>query len=138
MSRQISIGHFRPQNLPSAVAIHEQRQRSSTVSRRTNRQYRISSDSARKNLEKTEPMKQISVGIIGSGFIAELHMHAYRRVFGLDARVRAVVSRGDRVVEFAKRFWHSANISRLSRTARRDKDIDVIDISAPRRRCTPR
>jgi ornithine cyclodeaminase/alanine dehydrogenase-like protein (mu-crystallin family) len=74
------------------------------VSRRTNRQYRIWSGSARKNLEKTEPMKQISVGIIGSGFIAELHMHAYRRVFGLDATVRAVVSRGDRVVEFAKRF----------------------------------
>jgi predicted dehydrogenase len=75
-------------------------------------------------------MKQISVGIIGSGFIAELHMHAYRRVFGLDARVRAVVSRGDRVVEFAKRFGIPQTY-RDYRELLADKDIDVIDICTP-------
>jgi NAD(P)-dependent dehydrogenase (short-subunit alcohol dehydrogenase family) len=41
LSRQISIGHFRPQNLPSAAAIHEQKQWSATGSRRANRQSRI-------------------------------------------------------------------------------------------------
>jgi Oxidoreductase family, NAD-binding Rossmann fold len=75
-------------------------------------------------------MKQISVGIIGSGFIAELHMHAYRRVFGLDARVRAVASRGDRVVEFAKRF-RVPQTYRDYRELLADKDIDVIDICTP-------
>jgi ornithine cyclodeaminase/alanine dehydrogenase-like protein (mu-crystallin family) len=25
-------------------------------------------------------VKQVSVGIVGSGFVAELHVHAYRRV----------------------------------------------------------
>jgi predicted dehydrogenase len=75
-------------------------------------------------------MKQISVGIIGTGFIAELHMHAYRRVFGLDARVRAVVSRGDRVVEFAKRFGIPQTY-RDYRELLADKNIDVIDICTP-------
>jgi hypothetical protein len=41
LSRQMSIGYFRAQNLPRAVTIHEQKQWSSTVSRRANRQYRI-------------------------------------------------------------------------------------------------
>ena len=41
LSRQMSIGHFRAQNLSRAVTIHEQKQWSSTVSRRANRQYRI-------------------------------------------------------------------------------------------------
>jgi hypothetical protein len=41
LSRQMSIGHFRAQNLPRAATIHEQKQWSSTVSRRANRQYRI-------------------------------------------------------------------------------------------------
>ena len=86
--------------------------------------------SVRKNLEKTEPMKQISVGIIGTGFIAELHMHAYRRVFGLAARVCAVVSRGDRVVEFAKRFGIPQTY-RDYRELLADKNIDVIDICTP-------
>ena len=49
-------------------------------------------------------MKPICVGIVGSGFVAELHMRAYRRVFGLLATIKAVVSRGDHVLEFAKRF----------------------------------
>ena len=43
-------------------------------------------------------MRQVKVGLVGSGFIAELHMHAYRRVFGIEATVRAVVSRGDHVL----------------------------------------
>jgi hypothetical protein len=41
LSMQMSIGHFRAQNLSRAVAIHEQKQWSSTVPRRANWQYRI-------------------------------------------------------------------------------------------------
>jgi predicted dehydrogenase len=75
-------------------------------------------------------MKQISVGIVGSGFVAELHMHAYRRVFGVDVAVRAVVSRGNHVVEFARRFGipqtYRDNCELLA-----DDTIDVIDICTP-------
>jgi len=46
-------------------------------------------------------MKQVAAGFIGGGFVAELHMHAYRRVCGVDVTVRAVVSRGNHVVDFA-------------------------------------
>jgi predicted dehydrogenase len=49
-------------------------------------------------------MKPICVGIVGSGFVAELHMRACRRAFGLDVTIKAVVSRGDHVLAFAKRF----------------------------------
>ena len=48
-------------------------------------------------------MPKIRVGLIGSGFVAELHMYAYKRVHGLDAEVAAVVSRGDHVEDFARK-----------------------------------
>jgi predicted dehydrogenase len=75
-------------------------------------------------------VKQVCVGLVGSGFVAELHMHAYRRVFGVGATVRAVVSRGDHVEDFARRF----SISQTYRDYREllaDKTIDVIDICTP-------
>ena len=81
-------------------------------------------------------MRQVKVGLVGSGFIAELHMHAYRRVFGVEASVRAVVSRGDHVLDFARRFGirrPTATTGRCS-TTRKSR----WSISAPRPRCTRR
>ena len=75
-------------------------------------------------------MKSICVGIVGSGFIAELHMRAYRRVFGLDVTVKAVASRGDHVLDFAKRFGIPKTF-RDYRDLLADATIDVIDISTP-------
>ena len=75
-------------------------------------------------------MKQVRVGLMGSGFIAELHMHAYRRVFGVEASVRAVVSRGDHVVDFARRFGIPQTY-RDYRALLEDPDIDVVDICTP-------
>ena len=48
-------------------------------------------------------MAKVRVGLVGCGFAAELHMHGYRRVYGVDAQVTAVAARGDHVVDFAKR-----------------------------------
>jgi predicted dehydrogenase len=75
-------------------------------------------------------MHKVRVGVIGSGFIAELHMHAFRRVFGVDVEVRVAVSPSDRVLAFAQRHgiprthrdWHAL----LD-----DAEIDVIDICTP-------
>lgn len=47
-------------------------------------------------------MAKIRVGLVGCGFAAELHMHAYRRLYGVEAEVAAVAARGDRVLDFAK------------------------------------
>lgn len=75
-------------------------------------------------------MKTVRVAIVGSGFIADLHMHAYRRVFGLAVEVRAVVSRGDRVLDFARRFG-IPEVHRDWRILLDDPDIDVIDLCTP-------
>lgn len=75
-------------------------------------------------------MVKVNVGVIGSGFIAELHMYAYRRVYGLDAHVAAVVSRGDHVVDFARKH-RIAKTYRDYRALLDDKDIDVVDICTP-------
>jgi len=75
-------------------------------------------------------MARVNVGVIGSGFIAELHLYAYKRVFGLEANVAAVVSRGDHVLDFAKKH-RIAQTYRDYRTMLADKDIDVVDICTP-------
>ena len=64
-------------------------------------------------------MAKVKVGLIGSGFIAELHHYAYKRVYGVDAEVVAVVSRGDHVLDFAKKHGIAYTISRLQGVAGR-------------------
>jgi predicted dehydrogenase len=75
-------------------------------------------------------MPPIRVGLVGSGFVAELHMHAYRRVYGVAAEVAAVVSRGDQVEAFAKKH-RIAQTYRDYRALLADRAIDVIDICTP-------
>jgi predicted dehydrogenase len=75
-------------------------------------------------------MAKVRVGLVGCGFAAELHMHAYERVYGIDAQVTAVAARGDAVVDFARKH-------RIRTTYRdfnmllADRDIDVVDICTP-------
>jgi len=75
-------------------------------------------------------LRKIRIGLVGCGFVAELHMHAYRRVYGIDAEVVAVAARGNQVVDFAKRH-------RISTTYRSFADLiadgafDVVDICTP-------
>ncbi|UPJ64472.1 Gfo/Idh/MocA family oxidoreductase [Bradyrhizobium sp. 191] len=75
-------------------------------------------------------MARIRVGLVGCGFVSELHMYAFRRVYGVDVEVAAVAARGDHVVEFAVRH----NIPRVYRSFAdlvADADLDVIDICTP-------
>ena len=75
-------------------------------------------------------MAKVSVGLVGCGFVAELHMYAYKRVYSVDADVVAVAARGDHVIDFAKKH-------QIGKTYRdfhvliADRSIDVIDICAP-------
>ncbi len=75
-------------------------------------------------------MKPIRVGLVGSGFVAELHMQAFHRVYGVAATVTAVVSRGDHVVDFARKH-RIAKVYRDFRTLLNDPEIDLIDICTP-------
>ncbi|MCK1474489.1 Gfo/Idh/MocA family oxidoreductase [Bradyrhizobium sp. 197] len=75
-------------------------------------------------------MAKIRVGLVGCGFVSELHMYAFRRVYGVDVEVAAVAARGDRVAEFAGRH----QIPRVYRSFTEliaDRELDVIDICTP-------
>src|SRR4029079_16276036 len=75
-------------------------------------------------------MAKIRIGLAGCGFVSELHMHAYRRVYSVDVEVRAVAARGDHVVEFARRQQIPTAYRNFSELIA-DADIDVIDICTP-------
>src|SRR5438552_4835254 len=75
-------------------------------------------------------MAKIRVGLAGCGFVSELHMHAYKRVYGVDVEVRAVAARRDHVVEFARRH-QIATAYRSFGQLIADADIDVVDICTP-------
>ena len=75
-------------------------------------------------------MAKVRVGLVGCGFVAELHMYAYRRVYGVDTEVAAVAARGDHVVEFAKKHGIRATYHDF-RNLLADKAIDVVDICTP-------
>ncbi|MGA7804512.1 Gfo/Idh/MocA family protein [Bradyrhizobium sp.] len=75
-------------------------------------------------------MAQIRIGLAGCGFVSELHMAAYRRVYGVDVEVKAVAARGDHVVDFADRH----GIPKTYRSFHdliADDDLDVVDICTP-------
>ena len=75
-------------------------------------------------------MKQIRVGLAGCGFVAELHVYAYKRVYGVDVQVAAVAARGEHVLDFARRH----NIPKAYRSFAElvaDGDLDVIDVCTP-------
>ncbi|WP_431204604.1 Gfo/Idh/MocA family protein [Bradyrhizobium betae] len=75
-------------------------------------------------------MARIRVGLVGCGFVSELHMYGFRRVYGVDVEVVAVAARGDRVVAFARHH----GIPRVCRSFGEliaDRELDVIDICTP-------
>ncbi|WP_441237738.1 Gfo/Idh/MocA family protein [Bradyrhizobium sp. 930_D9_N1_4] len=75
-------------------------------------------------------MARIRVGLVGCGFVSELHMYAFRRVYGVDVEVAAVAARGDRVVEFAGHHG-IPKVYRSFAELIADADIDVVDICTP-------
>jgi predicted dehydrogenase len=75
-------------------------------------------------------MKKMRIGLVGCGFVAELHMYAYRRVYGVDVEVKAVAARGDQVVAFAKHHGIPTTYRSFAEMIA-DRDIDVVDICTP-------
>jgi predicted dehydrogenase len=75
-------------------------------------------------------MTKIRVGLVGCGFVSELHMHAYRRVYGVDVEVKAVAARGEQVIGFAGRHRIPASYRSFGELIA-DGEIDVVDICTP-------
>ena len=81
-------------------------------------------------------MTKVRVGLIGTGFAAELHMYAYKRVYGVDAEVAAVVSRSDQVEAFAKKHKIAQTIATIMRCS--PTRLSTSSIFARRRLCMRR
>src|SRR5690349_20434024 len=81
-------------------------------------------------LGRASQMAKIRVGLAGCGFVSELHMYAYRRVYGLDVEVKAVAARGERVLDFA-RHHRIPTAYRSFADLVADRELDVIDICTP-------
>jgi predicted dehydrogenase len=75
-------------------------------------------------------MRKVKVALVGSGFAADLHMHAYRRVYGIDVEVALVTSRSARADEFAARHGIPAVAHDLGDVLK-DQTIDAVDIATP-------
>ena len=75
-------------------------------------------------------MKTVTVGLIGAGFIAELHMHGYARVYGVQVVVRTVCTRGPGAVAFAAKHGIPV-VEHDWRRLLEDPAIDVIDLCTP-------
>jgi predicted dehydrogenase len=75
-------------------------------------------------------MAKIRVGLVGCGFVAELHMYAYKRVYGVGVQVTAVAARGDHVLAFARKH-EIPDTYRSFRELVADAEIDVVDICTP-------
>jgi predicted dehydrogenase len=75
-------------------------------------------------------MKTVTVGIVGAGFIAELHMHGYARVYGVEVVVRTVCARGAGAEAFAQKHGIPV-VEHDWRALLDDPAIDVIDLCTP-------
>ncbi len=75
-------------------------------------------------------MKTVRVGLIGSGFVTELHMYAYKRVYGVDAKVVKVASTSKNLADFAKKH-QIPGLTHDYKDLLIDKEVDVIDICTP-------
>ena len=75
-------------------------------------------------------MRKVLVGMIGSGFAAELHLSAYPLVHGIEVEVRAVSSLSENLEEFASKFG-IRDTYREYQEMLRDPEIEVVDIIVP-------
>jgi predicted dehydrogenase len=75
-------------------------------------------------------MAKVRVGLVGCGFVSHLHMYAYQRVYGVDAKVTAVAALRDQVADFAGKY-QIATVYRSFHDLIADREIDVIDVCTP-------
>ena len=75
-------------------------------------------------------MAKIRVGLVGCGFVSELHMYAYRRVYGVDVEVRRGRGKGRPCRRFCAPASDPDGVPQL-RDLIADRELDVIDICTP-------
>ncbi|HVJ98988.1 MAG TPA: Gfo/Idh/MocA family oxidoreductase, partial [Acidimicrobiia bacterium] len=76
-------------------------------------------------------MKQVRVGMIGTGFVARLHIDGWRRVHGVDVDVVAITSgHAARAAAFAAEFG-IARVHADAAAVIADPEVDLVDLCVP-------
>lgn len=76
-------------------------------------------------------MKQITVGLVGSGYAAYLHGNGYKRVSGITVRLKSIVDIDlEKAKQVAEKFGFEQALSDFNELLK-DDEIDVIDICTP-------
>jgi predicted dehydrogenase len=74
---------------------------------------------------------RIRVGMVGAGFAARIHAHAYRHVHGVDVELRWVTaSRPERAAAYATEFGVTRTASSLEEILA-DPEVDAVDLCVP-------
>ena len=73
-------------------------------------------------------MATLRIGVVGSRFAAHLHLLAYRRVYGLEARLAGVTSP---TAERREAFARAAGVTAYPSLAAMLPHVDVVDVCAP-------
>jgi len=73
-------------------------------------------------------MASLRIGVVGSRFAAQLHVAAYRRVYGVDARLAGVTSP---TAERREAFARAAGATPYPSLAAMLPHVDVVDVCAP-------
>ncbi|WP_255770700.1 Gfo/Idh/MocA family protein [Pseudarthrobacter sulfonivorans] len=76
-------------------------------------------------------MGSVSVGIVGSGFAAGLHVDALKRVYGVDVKIQAVASRSRPSADAFARRHGIPNSYATPEELLADPSIDVVSICTP-------
>lgn len=73
----------------------------------------------------------VKVGLVGAGFVAHLHMNAFKRVFGVPVEVVAVCSNDPKNAETFARQYGIKKTYNDYRDLLADPEIDVVDVCVP-------
>jgi predicted dehydrogenase len=79
----------------------------------------------------SQQMGSVSVGVIGSGFAAGLHVEALKRVYGVDVKVQAVAARSRHSADAFARKHGIPNSYLTYEELLADPSIDVISVCTP-------
>jgi predicted dehydrogenase len=75
-------------------------------------------------------MQKVGIGLVGAGFVADLHAEAFKRVAGHDVRIVAVAAPPTRRDAFAQRHGIATVYDDLEQLLQ-DDEVDVVDICTP-------
>lgn len=75
-------------------------------------------------------MQKVGIGMVGAGFVADLHAESFKRVAGHDVRIVAVAAPPTRRDAFAQRHGIAKVYDDLEQLLQ-DDEVDVVDICTP-------